>query len=116
MFITSRESAISPSALSSDITPHKAGDAFRHGPSRNLSSALLLFSRGGNLQCARYISVAGGGVKRLLPVSSGFLGLLRPCFVDEFGNSTQMLRLEVWYTTISSGIDVLASQFCLIGT
>src|SRR5437588_7635376 len=79
MFITSRESAISPSALSSDITPHKAGDAFRHGPSRNLSSALLLFSRG-ETYSARVIPVLRVGVSsgffRFLPVFLAFYALV----------------------------------------
>src|SRR5438132_11625822 len=79
MFITSRESAISPSALSSDITPHKAGDAFRHGPSRNLSSALLLFSRG-ETYSAHVISVLRVGVSsgffRFLPVFLAFYALV----------------------------------------
>src|SRR5207248_4231646 len=79
MFISSRESSISPSALSSDITPHKAGDAFRHGPSRNLSSALLLFSRG-ETYSAHVISVLRVGVSsgffRFLPVFLAFYALV----------------------------------------
>src|SRR5438067_11078991 len=78
---------------------------------------LILFSTvlsGGNLQCACYTSVAGGCVKRLLPVSSGFLGYLRRYSVAQFGNPAKILGKICSPTTICCGIDVVASQFCLI--
>src|SRR5256885_4339306 len=112
MFITSRESAISPSALSSDITPTQGGRCLQ---ARAFEELVLFFTvlSGGNLQCACYTSVVGGCVKRLLPVSSGFLGYLHCYLVIEFGNYAQILRLEVQTATIYGGINAVASQFCL---